>query len=146
MKFKYSFQQIVNLKNNEKTQAEWILSEALDRLRTEETSLSDLSEKKLELSEQLADVSESATTISQMLVFQNYLNYLNQQILKKNADVQFAHNVVLKKQEHLSEKVIDEKVWTKARERAYSQYKVESGRKEQDVLDEISTNRFKRLS
>jgi flagellar FliJ protein len=146
MKFKYSFQQIVNLKNNEKTQAEWILSEALDRLRTEETSLYDLSEKKLELSEQLADVSESATTISQMLVYQNYLNHLNQQILKKNADVQLAQNVVVKKQEHLSEKVIDEKVWTKARERAYSQYKVESGRKEQDVLDEISTNRFKRLS
>jgi flagellar FliJ protein len=50
------------------------------------------------------------------------------------------------KQEYLSEKVIDEKVWTKARERAYNQYKVESGRKEQNVLDEISTNRFKRLS
>jgi flagellar FliJ protein len=146
MKFKYSFQQIVKLKNNEKTQAEWILSEALDRLRTEETSLYDLSEKKLELSEQLADVSESATTISQMLVYQNYLNHLNQQILKKNVDVQLAQNVVVNKQEHLSEKVIDEKVWTKARERAYSQYKVESGRKEQDVLDEISTNRFKRLS
>ncbi|SEB46704.1 flagellar export protein FliJ [Paenibacillus sp. GP183] len=146
MKFKYSFQQIVNLKNNEKTQAEWILSEALDRLRTEESSLYDLSEQKLELSEQLADVSESATTISQMLVYQNYLNHLNQQILKKNAEVQLAQNVVVKKQEHLSEKVIDEKVWTKARERAYSQYKIESGRKEQDVLDEISTNRFKRLS
>jgi flagellar FliJ protein len=124
MKFKYSFQQIVKLKNNEKTQAEWILSEALDRLRTEETSLYDLSEKKLELSEQLADVSESATTISQMLVYQNYLNHLNQQILKKNVDVQLAQNVVVNKQEHLSEKVIDEKVWTKARERAYSQYKV----------------------
>jgi flagellar protein FliJ len=146
MKFKYSFQQIVNLKNNEKTQAEWILSEALDRLRMEESSLYDLSEQKLELSEQLADVSESATTISQMLVYQNYLNHLNQQILKKNADVHSAQNVVVKKQEHLSEKVIDEKVWTKARERAYSQYKIESGRKEQDVLDEISTNRFKRLS
>jgi flagellar FliJ protein len=146
MKFKYSFQQIVNLKNNEKTQAEWILSEALDRLRTEETSLYDLSEKKLELSEQLADVSESATTISQVLIYQNYLNHLNQQIVKKNVDVQSAQNVVVKKQEHLSEKVIDEKVWTKARERAYSQYKVESVRKEQDVLDEISTNRFKRLS
>jgi flagellar FliJ protein len=146
MKFKYSFQQIVNLKNNEKTQAEWILSEALDRLRTEESSLYDLSELKLELSEQLADVSESATTISRMLVYQSYLNHLNQQILKKNADVQLAQNVVVNKQEHLSEKVIDEKVWTKARERAYSQYKIETGRKEQDVLDEISTNRFKRLS
>jgi flagellar FliJ protein len=146
MKFKYSFQQIVDLKNNERTQAEWILSEALDRLRTEETSLYDLSEKKLELSEQLAGVSESATTISQVLIYQNYLNHLNQQIVKKNVDVQSAQNVVIKKQEHLSEKVIDEKVWTKARERAYSQYKVESVRKEQDVLDEISTNRFKRLS
>jgi flagellar FliJ protein len=146
MKFRYSFQQIVDLKNNEKTQAEWILSEALGRLRTEETSLYHLSEKKTELSEHIASVSENATTISQMLILQSYMDHLDQQIVKKNQEIQQAQHIVVKKQEHLSEKMIDEKVWTKAREKAYTQYKVIAGRKEQEDLDEISTNRFKRLS
>lgn len=146
MKFRYSFQQIVDLKNNEKTQAEWILSEALGRLRTEETSLYHLFEKKTELSEHIASVSGNATTISQMLILQSYMDHLDQQIVKKNQEIKQAQHIVVKKQEHLSEKMIDEKVWTKAREKAYTQYKVIAGRKEQEDLDEISTNRFKRLS
>lgn len=146
MKFKYSFQQIVNLKNNEKTQAEWILSEALVRLRTEETNLNQLTVKKTELSEQIAVVSETSTTISQMLLLQNYMNHLDHQIVKKNEELQMAQHVVVTKQEHLSEKMIDEKVWIKAREKAFSQFKAVAGRIEQAVMDEISTNRFKRLS
>jgi flagellar FliJ protein len=146
MKFRYSFQQIVDLKNNEKTQAEWVLSEALGHLRTEETNLFQLSEKKSELHNQISTTSENCTTISNMILLQNYMDHLNYQILKKHEEIQLAQHVVMKKQEHLSERMIDEKVWTKAREKAYSQFKVVSGRKEQETLDEISTNRFKRLS
>jgi flagellar FliJ protein len=146
MKFRYSFQKIVDLKNNEKTQAEWVLSEALGQLRTEETSLFQLSEQKLELSQQIGAQSESSTTISQMLILQNYMNHLDHQIVKKNEDIQLAEHVVVTKKEHLSEKIIDEKVWVRAREKAYSQFRTVAGRKEQEVLDEISTNRFKRLS
>jgi flagellar FliJ protein len=146
MNFRYSFQQIVNLKNNEKTQAEWVLSEAIGQLHSEETSLYHLSEKKMELSDHIAVVSESTTTISQMLLLQNYMNHLDQQISKKNEEIQLAQHIVVKKKEHLSKKMIDEKVWTTAREKAYSQFKLTVGRKEQEALDEITTNRFKRLS
>jgi flagellar FliJ protein len=146
MKFRYSFQQIVNLKNNEKTQAEWVLSEAIGRLRSEETSLFQLSEQKSELHNQISSTSEGCTTISNMLLLQSYMDHLDQQILRKHEEIKVAQHVVVTKQEHLSERMIDEKVWTKAREKAYSQFKVVTGRKEQQVLDEITTNRFKRLS
>jgi flagellar protein FliJ len=146
MKFRYSFQQIVDLKNNEKTQAEWILSEAIEHLRTEESHLSQLAEKKNDLHNQISMTSEGSTTISNMLLMQNYMDHLDQQILRKNEEIQIAQHIVVKKQEHLSERVIDEKVWTKAREKAYTKFKVVTSRKEQETLDEISTNRFKRLS
>jgi flagellar FliJ protein len=132
MKFRYSFQQIVNLKNNEKTQAEWVLSEAIGRLRSEETSLFQLSEQKSELHNQISSTSAGCTTISNMLLLQSYMDHLDQQILKKHEEIQVAQH--------------DEKVWTKAREKAYNQFKVLAGRKEQQALDEITTNRFKRLS
>jgi flagellar FliJ protein len=118
LKFQYSFQQIVDLKNNERTQAEWILSEALGRLQTEETSLSSLFSSKDELHQQISQVSEGSTTISQMLLLQSYMEHIDQQISKKQEDIQAAKHVVVNKQERLSEKMLDEKVWSNAREKA----------------------------
>ncbi|MBP1991337.1 flagellar export protein FliJ [Paenibacillus eucommiae] len=146
MKFQYSFQQIVNLKNNEKTQAEWILSEAIVRLHSEENGLTELDRQKTELSEQISKASADSIIISEMLLLQNYMNHLDQEIIKKNREVQIAQRLVVKEQAHLSEKMIDEKVWMKAREKAYVQFQALSGKKEQEALDEMTTNRFKRLS
>lgn len=146
MKFRYSFQQIVDLKNNERTQAEWILSEALGRLHTEETSLSSLFSSKDELHQQISQVSEGSTTISQMLLLQSYMEHIDQQISKKQDDIQTAKHVVVNKQEHLSEKMIDEKVWSKAREKAYGKHQAFVGKKEQETLDEMATNRYRRQS
>lgn len=146
MNFRYSFQQIVNLKNNERTQAEWILSEAMGQLRNEETSLHGLVEQKENLHHEMAAVSSSSVSISKMLMMQNYMDHVDQQIARKHLDVQQAQHVVLKKQEHLSERMIDEKVWTKAREKAYTQFQNFVAKKEQEALDEMATNRFKRLS
>jgi flagellar FliJ protein len=146
MNFRYSFQQIVDLKNNERTQAEWILSEAMGQLRNEETSLHGLFEQKENLHNEMEHVSSTSVSISQMLMIQSYMNHVDQQIARKHKDVKHAQHVVLKKQEHLSERMIDEKVWTKAREKAYNQFQSFVAKKEQDTLDEMATNRFKRLS
>ncbi|NOV03168.1 flagellar export protein FliJ [Paenibacillus planticolens] len=146
MHFRYSFQQIVDLKNNERTQAEWILSEAMGQLRNEETSLRGLFEQKENLHQEMVTASRDSVSIAKMLMLQTYMNHVERQIARKHQDVQQAKHVVLKKQEHLSEKMIDEKVWTKAREKAYSQFQSFVAKKEQDALDEMATNRFKRLS
>jgi flagellar protein FliJ len=146
VRFQYSFQQIVDLKNNERTQAEWILSEAIGRLRTEESSLDSLHSQKNELREQIVAATKNKTTISEMLLIQQYMEHLEVQIEKKHEDVEVAQYAVVKKQEHLSEKVLDEKLWNKAREKAYTQFKELAGKKEQEALDEMATNRYKRFS
>ncbi|MNV64393.1 Flagellar FliJ protein [compost metagenome] len=146
MSFRYSFQQIVDLKNNERTQAEWILSEAIGQLRNEETSLNCLFEKKENLHQEMAQASNHSVSISNMLMMQSYMNHVDKQIARKHQDVKQAKHIVSEKQEHLSEKMIDEKVWTKAREKAHHQFRLMVAKKEQDALDEMATNRFKRLS
>ena len=55
-------------------------------------------------------------------MMQNYMNHVDQQIARKHQDVQQAQHIVTEKQEHFSERMIDEKVWTKAREKAYNQF------------------------
>ncbi|GFZ83910.1 hypothetical protein GCM10008018_32260 [Paenibacillus marchantiophytorum] len=146
MNFRYSFQQIVNLKNNERTQAEWILSEAMGQLRTEETNLSGLFEQKENLQNEMADESSHSVSISKMMMMQSYMNHVDQQIARKHQDVQQAQHIVHKKREHLSERMVDEKVWSKAREKAFNQFQAFVAKKEQDTLDEMATNRFKRLT
>ncbi|UJF35344.1 flagellar export protein FliJ [Paenibacillus hexagrammi] len=146
MKFRYSFQQIVDLKNSERTHAEWILSEALGELRNEETSLHALFEQKDALQQQIVSASDQCVTISEMLLLQNYLNHIDQQILRKHQDVARAQKLVENKQEKLTERMLDEKVWNKAREKAFHQFQSFVAKKEQEALDEMATNRFKRLS
>ncbi|UKS29887.1 flagellar export protein FliJ [Paenibacillus sp. HWE-109] len=146
MNFRYSFQQIVNLKNNERTQAEWILSEAMGQLRTEETNLYGLFEQKENLQNEMADESSHSVSISKMMMMQSYMNHVDQQIARKHQDVQQAQHIVHKKREHLSERMVDEKVWSKAREKAFNQFQAFVAKKEQDTLDEMATNRFKRLT
>ncbi|MFD0698384.1 flagellar export protein FliJ [Paenibacillus sp. GCM10027628] len=146
MKFRYSFQQIVDLKYNERTQAEWILSDALGQLRNEETSLHGLYAEKDQLQSQMADASGNSVRIAEMMRLQTYMNHLDTQIMRKHQDIQKAQHVVEKKQEHLSERMIDEKVWTKAREKAYCQFQSLVAKKEQESQDEMATNRYKRLS
>jgi len=146
MKFRYSFQQIVDLKNNERTQAEWVLSEAIGCLRNEESSLQNLFEEKTQIHNRMVDTAANSTSISAVMLLQDYLNHLDQQITRKHQDIKKAQLVVDVKQEHLSQRMQDEKVWTKAREKAYQQFQVFVAKKEQEALDEMATTRFKRLS
>jgi len=94
----------------------------------------------------MVTASSDSVSIAKMLMMQTYMNHVDQQIARKHQDVQQAKHIVLKKQEHLSERMIDEKVWSKAREKAFGQFQSFVAKKEQDALDEMATNRFKRLS
>lgn len=146
MKFHYAFQQIVDLKNTERTQAEWVLSDALGKLRSEQSTLSELESEKRRMQEELATSSENSTTISQMLVMQHYVNHLNRQISLKTTDVKQAQRQVEQKQQVLTDKMLDEKVWSKAREKAFEAHTAQSLKKEQEELDELASVRFLRAA
>jgi flagellar FliJ protein len=146
MRFQYTFQKIVDLKNNERTQAEWVLADAIGKLRSEEEQLAELEDYKLRVQEQLVEVSSHKTTISEMLLMQHYVDQYSNRINAKHQSVQEAHHNVQNKQEYLTDKMLEEKVWAKARERAHHTYVGNLLHKEQLELDEMATNRFKKMS
>ncbi|MDO3681266.1 flagellar export protein FliJ [Paenibacillus ehimensis] len=146
MRFRYAFQKIVDLKINEKTQAEWMLSEAIGKMRAEESSLAELEKAKYEMQEELHKSSSQVTTVSNLLMLQSYVNHIDGRIQLKHRDVQAAKTIVQLKQDDLTGKMLEEKVWTKAKERAFQHFSSEVLKKEQNQLDEMATNRFKRLS
>jgi flagellar FliJ protein len=144
--FRYSLQKIVDLKANEKTQAEWILSHAMGILQDEEQSLNTLHLEKNDLHADLSSAIVTNANISQLRVYQTYMNHLESQISRKKIDVQRAEQDVQHQKVHLTDKMIDEKVWSKAKERAKVGFEVLERTKDQQILDEMATNRHRHSS
>ena len=71
------------------------------------------------------------------------MTHLDHRITKKIKDVEHAEQNVLHKKGHLSEKMIDEKVWSKAKDKAKMIFEAIERTKEQQVLDEMATTRHK---
>ena len=80
--------------------------------------------------------------IAEIRNIQSYAQYLEQCIERKRNDIRLAHVNVTKKQEILSEKMLDEKVWLKARDKSHEKFRHESLLREQNELDELATVRF----
>ncbi|MEB3101163.1 flagellar export protein FliJ [Ferviditalea candida] len=137
--FRYALQKIVDLKGNEKTQAEWQLSKAIFRLREEQDSLSRLeSEKQKWLNGICAGQS---STVSDLQAVQDYISHLERQILHKHLDVNAANQRVVSSQTLVSDKMKDEKAWSNARERAMQKFTERMLKLEQEAIDELAAMR-----
>lgn len=142
MKFKYPFQKVVDIKHSERTQSEWMLSQALGVLQVEEGTLSELTGLRQRLEDEMTKTSVHSTKIVELQMAQDYLSYVNQQISFKLNDIEKARLEVNHQQDDLSGKVQDEKVWARAKEKALYQYQELSLKKEQQELDELATLRY----
>lgn len=142
MRFRYSLQKIVDLKTNEKRQAEWMLSDAIEQLRKEEHTLQELENIKNTLQELMHASASQSASVHELQMIQHYLLHVDKQIEEKYADVRRAQGDVEHKQHGLTEKVMEEKVWHRAKEQAYGHFLHHLRRKEQQELDEIAATRF----
>ncbi|GIO96318.1 hypothetical protein J14TS5_14040 [Paenibacillus lautus] len=142
MKFHYAFQKIVDLKSNEKTQAEWMLSSAIGKLQAEEKSLNELYEMRDQMYRAQQEVASRCVPVAEIRNIQVYAEYLEDCIERKRDDIRIAHVNVTKKQKVLSDKMLDEKVWLKARDKSQEKFRHESLLREQNELDEMATVRF----
>lgn len=141
MKFRYSFQKIVDLRENEKTQAEWMLSQAMSKLREEEQELARLEKLRVGVSEQLHSASERSTPVAALLLMQEYLNHIDREIDNQLERLAMSHQEVSRKQEHLRDRMMQEQIWQKAKSKAFSRFRLEALRQEQMEMDEIASRR-----
>lgn len=142
MRFRFPFQKIVNLKFNEKTQAEWMLARALDKLKAEERSLDELATERERQIRKLAEASEKPTPISEIQALQHYIESLERQMERKRQDISRAQADVADKQQALRMKMQDEKIWLKAREKAFAKFTAAVLKNEQNEIDEIAVTRY----
>ncbi|RCX21308.1 flagellar FliJ protein [Fontibacillus phaseoli] len=142
MRFRYVYQKVVDLKTNEKTQAEWMLSEAVGILQAEQHSLEQLLEERSRTYFALQTEMENKASMIKLQELQRYMDYLEQSIDRKMGDVHRAEVNVDNKKVALNGKMLDEKVWLKAKEKAMEKYQHVMLLREQNELDEMATVRF----
>lgn len=142
VKFKYVYQKIVHLKQNQKTMAQWSLAAAMVKLAEEEKTLSRLQTNRERCLEQINERGAQSVTISELTSLQAYADYLEDQIRQKNQDVEHAQQNVRYSQSHLSDRLTDEKIWLRLREQAKDTFIRNELHKEQQFLDEMACIRY----
>jgi flagellar FliJ protein len=138
MSFRYPLQKIVDLKGSEKSMAEWEYAAALGKLRNEEELLQHLYDERHEIERQLQETSIRPTPLTRLLSMQRYIEILDERIQRQHEGVKSAELLVRKRQGHLTVKMVDEKVWLNARDRALERFRSDRLAKEQNELDEIA--------
>ena len=140
--FKYTFQKIVDLKESEKTQAEWMLSEAFATLNKLKEQLSLLHQEQEHWEQKLEQSVIVPTTMQEVLTIQHYIDFYKQAIIDKNVEIKDATYRVEVRRAELASKMKEEKVWIKAKENEHTKFKYHIQLKEQNELDEMASIRF----
>ncbi|TVX97665.1 flagellar export protein FliJ [Cohnella terricola] len=138
MSFRYPLQKIVDLKGSEKSMAEWEYAASLGELRKEEEHLEKLHDERSRLERALMSASDKPTPLTRLMETQRYIEVVDDRIRKQREGVRSAEVLVRKRQGHLTDKMVDEKVWLNARDRALERFRSERLAKEQNELDEIA--------
>lgn len=141
MRFRYSLQKIVDLKGSEKSMAEWEYAAALGQLHREEMKLSELLAERRRAEEEMARLAAASVTLAELTGVQVYIDALDIKIRMQQQGVQYAERLVVERRKALADKTVEEKVWLKAREKAYEKFRHEMLVIEQNELDEIATVR-----
>ncbi|MBB3109392.1 flagellar FliJ protein [Paenibacillus phyllosphaerae] len=141
-KFTYVYQKVVDFKTSEKSHAESVLSAAVGKLQAEERSLSELLKDRNMWMERLQEAASSTVSLAELLNMQRYVDYIDAQIANKQNDIRKAQREVELKRSLLTDKMQDEKVWLKAKDKAFDQYRAVLMLQEQNELDEIATVRY----
>lgn len=144
MKFRYPLQKIVDLKESEKTQAEWSLSKALGELRQEERTLDEWKNERMKWEQTIHQMCERGAPVAELLAIEKHLDYVDGRISAQLLQVELAKDRVDARKKKLKSKMIDEKIWKTTMEKAKMQFLQENGRKEQNELDDLASVRFAR--
>jgi flagellar FliJ protein len=141
MKFRYSFQKVLDIKTNEKKQAESILSQAIEMMTSAEQELSELMLAKYRMQQQLVDEAASKRPMANLIAGQQYVDHLEERIQSVKRKLLAAEQRVNEVRQQLTDRTVDEKVWLKAREKAHASHRTEAERRAQYEMDEIATLR-----
>lgn len=141
MKFQYSFQKVLDVKSNEKKQTETMLAQAIAELVEAERTLAELEEERRKVLERLNEDALRGQAMAGLIAGQQYVDFLDDSISRTVRRLREAERKAEEVRGMLLERSVEEKVWQKAKEKAYEDFRIQAERQHQNELDEIATVR-----
>lgn len=126
--------------------AEWEFAASLSVLRKEEERMETLQQERRALVRQLEETTQRPTALNRLTELHLYFEIIDQRIREQHEGVRIASEQVTRRQSQLKDKMVDEKVWLNAKDRAYERFRTEWLNKEQSELDEIAIVRSAAVS
>lgn len=144
MRFHYPLQKIVDLRTNQRTQAEWVLSEAMNLFQQEQETQQRLYEQLEGIQHEMDQVIKEASSISKIQLLQENIIFLQNQLVEQQERVKMSEQLIGKSQQNLTNKMQDEKVWTTTKDKAHVRFVSNLLKKEQQEMDEMAGMRHLR--
>ncbi|WCK52897.1 flagellar export protein FliJ [Aneurinibacillus sp. Ricciae_BoGa-3] len=142
MSFVYSFQKLLDLKEKEKEQAQMGYAKSREALEQEDARLQKLVQDKVQMQRVIYQKTEANITMADLRNSYEYLDHMQQLIIKAHHTRAEAEQVMRHQQEALQQKALDEKVWKKLKENSHMQYTEKLKQQEQKELDEMAVARY----
>lgn len=143
-KFHYSFQKILDLKENEKEFAQVQMAEAIKKQEESLRKSSEIYQKINEVENLKKQKQQDGVNIFELRMLEMYIDQLKEQLLSAEHELAQTENNVLRTQSHLRVKVQEEKTWLNLKNQKQSQFDEKVRLSEQSFFDEMATTRFYR--
>ena len=136
-KFKYSMQNILNVKEKIEAQEKLMFQIATEALREEENKLLALKEKKAAYEDELRDNMRSTLDVKKIKSLKDGIEATEDKIKVQVANVRKAEQKLEIARKRLEDAIKERKVHEVLKENQFEQYKREYEREEQKIVDEL---------
>ncbi len=143
-RFNFRLQRVLDIRETVEELKKRNLEKSIKALNDEFTRLTEMS-LTLESSQNRLRVKISGRlNVIEIQSYFDYFNMLNKLIDLQEHRIDDAKKVVTSKRDELIKATKEKKILEKLKEKAWSLYKVEMGREEQNLIDEIAIQKFKK--
>ena len=140
MKFKFSFQKVLDFKEKEKELAEHEFGQIKSRANELQEQIDGLEQVQEKAYDQYNDVDRK--TVWEMLEFQQGIEYLNHKMKRLEHQSKQVHLEVEQKQQIFIEKNQEAKAWNRWKSKSQLAFQLQMQQKEQAALDEMAVIRY----
>lgn len=136
--FQYPYQRILELKTKDKEQSQSHLAKALQKQERIENRILSIHESIEKITRNIEGIQRTKVKINDLITLHEYRDNLEKRLYEEKREMHYATLQVDKRQQELTEKVKEEKVWDKHKHNALEDYISEERRQENIRLDEIA--------
>ena len=143
-KFSFSLESVLNVRRMKEEKYEKEFSKAIMELEQERNTLKELENRVCEKQLELRMISQNPFSSDKILLFEHFLEHLEQDVEKQVKRIEKVSNDVEIKRLQLIEATKDKKIIDKLKDKEYARHHDEVNRQERTILDEIAVTRYLR--